>query len=154
MSDPSDSDAGRELVSITTVGKAHDANSDINWRYCDLCSYKNKTLSNLKKHQSSIHNIGTKWHHCGCDGCDFKCKNKDNQIVVKGVAKIDERAETILAYFILYTSNERNRAHIEINGNTERSWSYAGTTSHTGNVAVETRAPKPADKNPIRVTPT
>ena len=68
----------------------------------------------------------------------FKRTTSDNRIVVKGRVQIDENAATIVADLTLFTSNERNRAHVEWNGNSERSWSYMGM-SHTCRSTAEVK---------------
>ena len=47
---------------------------EVTWHHCDLCDYKTKIKSSLKKHKVSIHDIGVTWYHC--DQCDHKCKHK------------------------------------------------------------------------------
>ena len=54
----------------------------------------------------------------------------ENQVVVKGVVKMDERAELILAYLFLFMSNERKKIHIEWNGKIEITSTFDGF-SHT-----------------------
>ena len=50
----------------------------------------------------------------------------ENQVVVKGVVKMDERAELILAYLFLFMSNERKKIHIEWNGKIEITSTFDG----------------------------
>ena len=48
---------------------------NVTWHFCDVddCSYKTKSASNLKTHQSHVHDINVVWHYC-IDGCKFKAK--------------------------------------------------------------------------------
>jgi len=45
---------------------------------CNLCEFKTKYPSRLKRHKSDIHNIDVKWHHCNIGECKYKCKNNSD----------------------------------------------------------------------------
>jgi len=72
----------------------------------------------------------------------FKCSNDNNQILVKGVVKVDEAASIIVAYLMDFTSNERKSSHIQWNGHLVRSSSYELMT-HTCHCIAEVKAPQP-----------
>lgn len=45
---------------------------------CDHCDKNFPTKDKLVRHQANIHDINVVWHHCGVDGCEYKCKDKYN----------------------------------------------------------------------------
>lgn len=44
------------------------------WYNCNLCDYKTKNKSHIKRHKSVNHNIDVKWFHCDIKDCDYKTK--------------------------------------------------------------------------------
>ena len=79
----------------------------------------------------------------------FRTINKDKSITVKGVVKLDERIERILAYYMHYTSNERNKNFVEINGNLERTCEFDYET-HSCHCVGEVKSPAPLTNRMFR----
>jgi hypothetical protein len=63
-------------------------------------------------------------------------------VIVKGIAKVDERPEIILAWWMHYNSNERVAAHVEWSGHTKRQCVF-DYSCHTCHVSAVAKAPPP-----------
>ena len=61
-------------------------------------------------------------------------------ITIKGITKIHVSCEVVLAYFMHTNSNERIEEHLEVNGNTERTWRCDYKT-HTAYISAEIPLP-------------
>ena len=55
---------------------AHVHDIDVEWYSCDMCKYKCKTRGQLKSHRAHKHNIDVKWF--SCDKCEFKYKTRNS----------------------------------------------------------------------------
>jgi hypothetical protein len=44
------------------------------WFPCDICPYRSKSKSTLRRHKADRHNIDVKWHYC--EFCKYRCKRK------------------------------------------------------------------------------
>ena len=69
-------------------------------------------------------------------------KGEGTKVFVKGVAIIDEEVEVILGNIMHFNSNQKMNGHIQMNGNTERTWCY-GDYSHTCHYSLEVNSPAP-----------
>jgi len=72
----------------------------------------------------------------------FTIDNDGKLVIVKGITIVDERAEVIMSYLIHFTSNERNKIGLELNGDLERSMKN-DDKSHTSRITSEVKSPPP-----------
>ena len=103
-----------ELVSQNYINKVlHSKTNKLKLKEIDRIEKCKKTLD--------LDNVDTKWMRLPGTINDpvekFQTFSADGSVTVRGVTRVDEKAESVVAYFMNFNSHERSDLHNHANGN-------------------------------------
>ena len=95
---------------------------------CNLCEYKSKYSTDVKRHKSNIHNINVKWHKCNL--CEYKTKN--NSDLLRHKRNLHENTEIFKCNLCDFTAKSLSnlKQHKSNIHNIDVKWYYCDLCSH------------------------